>query len=420
MSLYGIMRTSTSGMSAQASRLATVADNIANTNTDGYKRASSEFSSLLIESSGRNSEYTSGSVLISNRRAISEQGNLLNTSSSTDLAVKGSGFFVVAGAADTHYLTRAGSFIKNENGELVNAGGFKLLGYKIASGQPTIAVNGFTDLVPVKIGELALIARASTTGEFTANVPSNSTIIAPASLPSANSATSQFDGKSSIVTYDNLGNQVLVDMYFSKTANNTWEVAAFSKADASSTGFPYSSGPLTTATLNFDPANGGLTGASSGSLSISIPNGQTITLDLSRMSQLATSYAVTAVSVDGNPPSGVESFEITKDGMLMATFGNGTKQPVFRIPLATVTSPDQMSSISGNIFSVSKGSGDIRIGIAETSNFGSILSGTLEQSNVDLATELTTMIDSQRGYSANSKVFQTGSELMDVLINLKR
>ena len=96
MSLYGIMRTSTSGMAAQAGRLATVADNIANVNTNGYKRASTEFSSLLIQSSPSSSDYTSGSVTTDIRHAISEQGGLQSTTSVTDLAVRGEGFFVVS------------------------------------------------------------------------------------------------------------------------------------------------------------------------------------------------------------------------------------------------------------------------------------------------------------------------------------
>jgi flagellar hook protein FlgE len=420
MSLYGIMRTSTSGMSAQASRLAAVADNIANSNTNGYKRASTEFASLLIETGPSLAEYTSGAVTIHNRHAVSEQGSLQNTSSATDLAIKGNGFFVVAGAAGTYYLTRAGSFVKNESGELVNAAGFKLLGYKLGGGQPTISVNGFSDLESIKIGELALTAKGSTTGQFTANLPSNDAVVAAASLPSANSATSAYNGKSSLVTYDNLGNQVLLDVYFSKSSSNTWEVTAYDKSTATANGFPYSSGPLTTATLNFDGTTGALTPASSNSITVAIPNGQNVTIDLSKTSQLATSYTVTSATIDGNPPSGVDSFEIVSDGTLMAAYKNGTRVPVYRIPLATVTSPDQLRTSSGNVFSVTSASGDIRIGNAETSNFGSINASTLEQSNVDLATELTTMIDSQRGYSANSKVFQTGSELMDVLINLKR
>jgi flagellar hook protein FlgE len=420
MSLYGIMRTSTSGMSAQANRLATVADNIANVNTNGYKRASTEFSSLLIESCPTASGYTSGSVLTDVRHAISEQGSLENTTSTTDLAIRGDGFFVVTDAGGTPYLTRAGSFVKDENGALVNAGGFKLMGYPLTNGQPAVVVNGFSGLQPVSFSDLALTAAASTKGQFTANFPSNAAVTPAASLPSTNSATAQYAGKSSLVSYDNLGNEVLLDMYFSKTANSTWEATIYNKADATAGGFPYSSAALTTTTLNFDGTTGALTGASAQALSIPVPNGATLTLDVSKTSQLATDYTVLGAKVDGNPPSGVDLIEVAKDGTFYATFDNGTRVAVYKIPLATVNSPDNMTPLTGNVFSATQDSGDVEVGFADSGNFGSVLSSTVEQSTVDLATELTTMIDSQRGYSANSKVFQTGAELMDVLINLKR
>jgi flagellar hook protein FlgE len=420
MSLYGILRTSTSGMSAQANRLATVADNIANVNTKGYKRASSEFSSLLIDSCPTASGYNSGSVLTEVRHAISEQGSLENTTSTTDLAIRGDGFFVVSDASGTPYLTRAGSFVKDENGALVNAGGFKLLGYPLTNGQPQVVVNGFSGLQPVSFSDLALTAAASKTGQFTANFPSNAAVTPAASLPSTNSATAQYSGKSSLVSYDNLGNEVLLDMYFSKTSNNNWEATVYNKADATAGGFPYSSAALATTTLNFDGTTGALTGASASTISIPVPNGATLTLDVSKTSQLATDYTVLGAKVDGNPPSGVNLLEVSKDGTFYATFENGTRIAVYKIPLATVTSPDNMTPLTGNVFSATQESGDVEVGFADSANFGSVLASTVEQSTVDLATELTTMIDSQRGYSANSKVFQTGAELMDVLINLKR
>jgi flagellar hook protein FlgE len=406
-------------MSAQAGRLATVADNIANVNTNGYKRASTEFSSLLIEGVP-SASYTSGSVLTEIRHAISEQGSLQNTTSTTDLAVRGDGFFVVTDSAGLPYLTRAGSFVKNEDGDLVNAGGFKLMGYPLTNGQPSPVVNGFSGLQPVSFSNLALTAAASTIGQFTANLPSNAAITPAASLPSTNSATAQYSGKSSLVSYDNLGNEIILDMYFTKTAANDWEVAIYNKADATAGGFPYTSAAITTTALNFDGTTGGLTGASAQSLSIAVPNGAILNLDVSQMSQLATGYTVLGAKVDGNPPSGVDLLEVSKDGTFYATYDNGTRVAVFKIPLATVTSPDNMTPLTGNVFSATNESGDVEVGFAETANFGSVLSNTVEQSTVDLATELTSMIDAQRGYSANSKVFQTGAELMDVLINLKR
>lgn len=160
MSLYGMMRTGSSGMTAQASRLSTVADNIANASTTGYKGASTEFSSLLLPSTGGN--YNSGAVESEVRYSISEQGALQYTSSSTDLAVNGDGFFVVQDASGQPFMTRAGSFQPNADGELVNAGGYKLLGYPYTESEPAPVVNGFDGLKPVTVGTDSLVATPST------------------------------------------------------------------------------------------------------------------------------------------------------------------------------------------------------------------------------------------------------------------
>lgn len=416
MSLYGVMRTSTSGMAAQAGRLATVADNIANVNTNGYKRAYEDFSSLLIDEAA--GQYTSGAVLSTTRHAISQQGSLQATSSLTDLAISGDGFFVVANAAGQPFLTRSGSFVKNELGQLVNTAGFRLMGYPLNGQSQGAVANGFQGLVPVSLNSLALKATASTSGTFTANLPSNAAVTAAANLPSANAATATYAGKSSLVTYDNLGNEVILDVYYAKTAANTWEAAIYNKADATNGGFPYTSAALSVTTLNFNATNGAL--ISPTQLSAAIPNGSTLNLDITQMSQLATDYTVTGANVNGNPPSAVDLLEITRDGTFYANYENGARVAVFRIPLATVNSPDNLQPLTGNVFQATKDSGDVVLGTPETANYGSVLSGTLEESTVDLASELTTMIDSQRGYTANSKVFQTGAELMDVLINLKR
>ena len=418
MSLYGVMRTSMSGMAAQASRLATVADNIANVSTNGYKRSYSDFASLLISEAG--GQYNSGGVLNLTRHTISEQGSIRNTQSVTDLAIQGDGFFIVSDAGGQPFLSRAGSFVKNENDELVNAGGFRLMGYPIQPGQLNPSVNGFAGLVPVTLSSLALTATPSQAGQFVANLPSNDAVVAAANLPSANAATAQYSGKSSLIAYDNLGNRVILDTYFTKTAANTWEVTTYNQADATNGGFPYTAAALQTSTVTFDAMTGALTSASPQAITVNVPGGQTLNIDISNMSQLATSYQVLTATLDGNAPSAAELVEITKDGTVFAVYGNGTRTPVFRIPLATVNSPDNLEQLSGNVFQETQASGSVVLGLPETANYGSILSGALEESTVDLATELTIMIDSQRSYSANSKVFQTGSELMDVLINLKR
>ena len=419
MGLYGMMRTSASGMAAQANRLGTVADNIANTSTTGYKRASTEFSSLVLESGG--SEYVSGSVETHVRYSISEQGQFKFTTSVTDLAVQGNGFFVVSGTDGQMFLTRAGSFVKDSDGNLVNAAGYNLMGYSLASGSPTPVANGTAGLEAVNIGNLALQASASTEGNLFVNLPSNATAVAAANLPSANIATSTYTAKSSLVAYDNLGNQVTLDVYATKTADNTWEIAAFDAAEvASGGGFPYSSGPLATETMLFDGTTGYLTSASPTSLTIAVPNGASLTLDMSESSQLAADFTVLSAAVNGTAPSEVSKVEIADDGTLYAVFENGTRVATYQIPLANVASPDNLQPLAGNVFTPGVDSGDIQIGFAGSGGLGKVVSSALEQSTVDLASELTTMIESERNYTANSKVFQTGAELMDVLVNLKR
>jgi flagellar hook protein FlgE len=418
MSLYGAMRTSTSGMAAQSSRISALAENVANANTTGYKHGRTEFSSLVIDKNV--GDYNSGSVATEVRRFVSSQGNLSPTNSLTDLAIKGNGFFIVQDQAGANVMTRAGGFVPDSDGKLVNTGGFNLMGYRLDPDQPGIVVNGFNGLVPVTLKDLALTAEATTEGNFQVNLPSSASIVAAADLPSANAATAAFTAKSSIVTYGNLGEQVLLDVYFAKTGSGTWEVSVYNNANAQpGGGFPYSAGPLTTDTLTFN-TNGLLTPASPQELSIAVPGGATLDLDISQMSQLASPYAVQSASVNGNAASTAELVEIDRDGFVHVGYEDGKRQAIFRIPLANVASPDNLEPQSGNVFQTTSKSGNVQIGFAGDGGRGEVVSSSLEQSTVDLASELTDMIDAQRGYTANSKVFQTGAELMDVLVNLKR
>jgi flagellar hook protein FlgE len=419
MSLYGVMRTSTSGMAAQASRISTVAENVANANTVGYKSSRAEFSSVFIE---RNiSNFNSGSVDTNIHRLVSQQGTLQATGSITDLAVDGEGFFIVQDSNGRNLLTRAGSFLPDENGTLVNTAGFSLQGYPLTNGSPSIVVNGYAGLVPVTVNDVSLLAEASAEGMFAANLPAAAQAIPAANLPSTNSAGAQFTAKSSLVVFGNLGEEITVDLYFTKSGPSTWEVAAYSAADiAPGTTFPYASGPLVSGTFAFDPMNGQLSGASASSLTIPVPGGENLSLDMAAMTQLATDYMVLDARVDGNAASAAEIVEVSDDGFVYVSFADGTRRPIFRVPLATVSSADNLASISGNAFATTSRSGDVRIGFPGETDLGSMLSGVLEQSTTDIASEFTDMIDAQRSYTANSKVFQTGAELMDVLVNLKR
>ncbi|SDA70361.1 flagellar hook protein FlgE [Mesorhizobium qingshengii] len=418
MSLYGMMRTGVSGMNAQANRLSTVADNIANSDTTGYKRSSAEFSTLVMPTTG--GAYNSGGVTTTIRSAVSSQGVLQYTTSVSDLAVSGDGFFVVQDPSGTPFLTRAGAFVPDAQGRLVNAGGFQLMAYSYANGVPAATVNGFEGLVPVVISDQEMTATPSTEGTFNGNLPAGATPVAAGSLPSTNAAGAQYTSKSSMVAYDNLGNKVLLDVYFTNTGTGTWEVSVFDQSKATpGTSFPYTGGALGTANLTFDTTTGKLTGAVT-SVGLTVPNGSAFSLDLSKLTQLGTGFTVSEAEVNGNAPSTIDKVQISKDGTIYAQYKDGSTKPLYKIPLADVQSPDQLTALPGNVYAQGTESGAVRVGFANEGKLGSIVSGALENSNVDIAEELTNMIAAQRSYTANSKVFQTGSDLMDVLVNLKR
>jgi flagellar hook protein FlgE len=418
MSLFGVMRTGVSGMAGQATKMSTIADNIANAQTTGYKRGSTEFESM-IEQIGADL-YTTGGVETHTRYAVSEQGGLARTTAITDLAINGDGFFVVNDGSDRPFLTRAGAFVPDAEGQLVNAAGYYLMGYDLRNGEAGGVANGFAGLTKVRIEQQALQATASTEGHITANLPSEAAIVAAASLPSANDAAAAHSAKTSLASYDNLGKEVILDVYMTKSGANSWEVAIFDRTQAAAGGgFPYASGPLATETLTFDATNGNLAAASPTAITATVPNGQDVTLDLSGMTQLAADYTLVDAEVNGNAPSEIDRIEIGQDGIVSSIFKNGTRLATFQIPLGEVTSPENLTLLNGNVYAANEKSGAVNIGAAQEGGLGTIYSAALEQSTVDLAGELTSMIESQRAFSANSKSFQTGSDLLEVLMNLR-
>lgn len=418
MSLYGVLRTGVSGMNAQSTKLGTIADNISNAGTIGYKAASTQFSALILDSNG--SAYNSGSVSTTVRHAIGTQGPLTYTTSPTDLGIQGSGFLIVSDPNGQPYLTRAGSFVTDAaTGNLVNSAGYTLLGYPLDDGNPNAVLNGMGNLAPVNMTDKNLKAVPSTVGTFTVNLPANSSLVT-GDTPADNTATSAFTVKSSVVAYDKIGNAITLDVYMTKTADSpdSWQISVFDQANAASGGgFPYTSGPLASQTMTFDDS-GNLT--STPTIDVPVPNGATLSLDMTGSTQLATDFTPMNVSINGNAPSSISGVDIDNDGTVYATYENGSRVAAYRIPLANVPSPDNLQPVPGDAFAMTTASGDVQIGFPTEGGRGKLVSGALEQSNVDMASELTDMIAAQRNYTANSKVVQTSSELLDVLMNLKR
>lgn len=409
-----ILSASVSGMLANTNWLSSISQNVANANTTGYKRGQTLFQTLVDQASDKTENVTG--VTTSLRSLNTLQGSVTSTSTVTDMAVQGSGFFIVSNNGGEILLTRNGSFVPDASGNLVNSAGYYLMGYDVKDGAAPPS-NSLQGLVRVNVNSTGLAALPTTSGALTSNLPAAATAIAAANLPSGNTAASQYTAKTSLVTYDNLGNAVTLDIYFAKTAANSWEVSIYDASGATSGGFPYSAGPLATQALAFDPTNGKLTGGSP--VSLAVPNGRAMTLDLDNTTQLASGFGVFSATATGYAPSTLNGISISGDGTLSFKFANGVTTPAYEIPLADVPSPDSMRNVTGDAFQPNYSSGQVFVGVGGQSGFGAIYSSSLENSTVDLATELTDMIQAQSAYQANSKVFQTGANLLDILNGLK-
>lgn len=412
MSLISVLRTGTSGMNTQSNRISTVAENIQNSSTTGYKRGSTEFSSLLIDGNA-SGNYTSGAVETTIRRSVNEQGPVTFTTSKTDLAIQGNGFFVVSDQSGAPSLTRAGNFVRDDaTGSLVNAGGFALMGYALdVNGQPSPvpSLNSTDGMVPVNLTAFNLKSAPSTSGTFSGNLPYDAAVIPAATAVPAGSAYSK---KTSLVTFDNVGQKVTLDMYLVKTGADTWSTSIYDAGVPAN--FPAT--PLNTATMTFDSV-GKIASTTGGTFTI--PNGKSFTLDTKNVTQLGAPYDLTGTA-NGQAPSAVTGSEFDADGTVYAIYEDNSKVAAFKVAVADVGSPDNLEPRAGNIYRTTNASGDIQIGFAGIGGRGVIKSGALEQSNVDVSTELTSMIESQTVYTANSKVFMTGNEMLDTLMNLKR
>jgi flagellar hook protein FlgE len=406
MGLYDAMNASVTGMNAQSNYLTNIGQNISNSNTTGYKQADTEFSTLV--NSTAVGQTATGGVQTSTRLLVDKQGTLTGTTSATDLAVSGDGFFVVQDSAGQNYLTRAGSFIKDNSGNLVNGAGYYLMGYSTLNGAtPTMASNSLTGMTKVVIGSGILPATASTKGTFAANLPSTDAIGAGAPATSAN-----YTQKTSIVMYDSLGTAQTVNIYFTKTAANAWSASAYDSTNTLIAG--------STTALAFSAA-GVLPSAPATTMSFTVPGSgaSPMKLDLTSMTQYSSAYSVSTSTVDGNAASSVSSVSVATNGTLSYQLADGTTISAYKIPLASVTSPDNLLAVTGNVFSPNILSGQATVGVAGTGQLGTIKSSTLEGSTVDVATELTNMIVAQRNYQANSKMFQTGATLLGTLINMQ-
>jgi len=435
MSIYTAMRSGVSALAANSSAMAVISDNIANLNTVGYKRGLTDFTAMLNSQTG-GTTYNAGGVLSSTRRLVDVQGSLEQSRSATDLAVAGNGFFVVSENnqpltnGGSVAFTRAGSFSVDAQGFLQNAQGFYLQGWPIqADGSVASSPTSLSTLSPINVADT--VSSAEATGEITltANLSSTQTAYTGAYTVGdmalgTPGVTPHFE--SSIEIFDSLGAPRTIAVGFMKTAPNTWQVEVYTRP-ANLTNAA-NGGLVASGTVNFN-TSGGVANIT-GSLSSDFPiawdastgaASQDVQFFLANsLSQFATASGVTTVVADGVPPGNLSGLVVEGDGILTAQFSNGRSRALYQIPLATFLNPNGLLPDRGGVFRNTLASGLYNINEANAAGAGRIESNVLEASNVDLAAEFTSMIVTQRAYSASSKIITTADEMLEELLRIKR
>ncbi|TFI57101.1 flagellar hook protein FlgE [Sphingomonas parva] len=429
MSLYSALYAGVSGLSAQSSAMAGVADNITNINTVGYKGVQTEFRTLVTDGRAKTS-YSAGGVTAAPQALISKQGMLQSSSSDTDIAIDGAGFFVVrAGSAPSSEVsfTRAGSFKPDAEGYLRNTSGLILQGWRLDTQGNYLDTGSLDTLEPVRLSDLTGTAMPTSKLEIRANLQSTTPINPAAGTYVAGQMQSGAvtpDFSRALDVYDAQGTAHRVTVGFIKTGANTWQSEIYGQAGDVTTPL------LASGTVTFDgEGNLATLPASFNALTINWTNGAApLNVDLNLgdpgslngLTQFGSESALISSIVDGGVLGNLASIEVSKTGRVSAVFDDGTTREVFQLPIATFANPNGLTRVSGNAFQMSAQSGNVAINKAGALGAGMIASGSLEASNVDLAGEFTNMIRFQRAYSASSKIITTVDDMLQEVSNLKR
>ncbi|MBL0148785.1 MAG: flagellar hook protein FlgE [Ideonella sp.] len=413
-----------SGLNATSKNLSVIGNNIANANTYGNKSSRAEFADIYANAvNGSGSNGIGLGVNVTGVEQQFSQGNITTTSNSLDLAINGNGFFQLANDGTTIY-SRNGQFQKDKDGFIVNSTGNKLLGY-------TAGVDG--TIIPSSVQALKLptgsIAPAATTKvALEMNLDSRQKITGPGvTVPIDFVDAKTYNNATSITVFDEKGQEIALTYYFQKTADNTWDVYATANG-VPVNGTPAAPTPLITG-MAFAPNGGTLTNPVApvtmdvpavalltGGLTLPITGLQ---IDLSGATQYGSKFAVTNLSQDGYAPGDLTGVVIDKLGIVNAQYSNGLSKPAGQVVLASFNNPQGLQPLGGNVWASTHESGDPVIGPAGQGSIGTMQSGALEESNVDLTAELVNMIVAQRAYQANAQTIKTEDQLLQTLVNLR-
>jgi flagellar hook protein FlgE len=434
MTISSSLNAGVAGLRANANQLATISDNIANASTYGYKRAVTDFHSMVAGGSA-NGTYSAGGVRTTSTRLIAERGSLISTTNATDLSVDGRGFLPVAGIAEVKAgagelplsLTTTASFRVDAEGYLKSDSGQVLLGWQAAADGtvPTFSRDTASGLTPVRINTYEFASNPTSAMTVAVNLPATGT---EAGAP----GTAE---EISVEYFGNLGKSESLSFTFTPTVpgvgeSNEWTMVIRDSASGGAVVGEY--------TLTFDDsaAAGGtldsvttVSGAAydgaTGTIAVAVAGG-TIALDIGLpgerggMSQLSDTFAPVTVTKNGSAASTIASLEVDPSGNLFAVYEKGFTRKLYQIPLVDVPNANGLTAIGNQAYRVSLDSGSFFLWDAGAGPTGAMIGFSREESTTDTAAELTQLIETQRAYSSNAKIIQTVDEMLQETTNLKR
>lgn len=435
MTISSSLSASVAGLNANATRLASISDNIANSGTYGYKRASTEFASVVVSNTRGAGTYSAGGVRASTVRLIEERGDLIGTGNALDLAIAGRGMLPVVPLVSMGNpisdmpmtMTRTGSFRTDADGVLRTESGLVLLGWPAeADGTiPAFPRDTLTGLVPIVISPNQTAADPTTAISLGVNLPATYT----------NAGSTAVPPPLSVEYFGNLGTSEALQVSFipvvpATGSSNQWTMQLRDSASGGALIGEY--------TLTFDATrgaggtlasvavtSGGAYSAADGTVTVNVAGGP-LTIGIGRLgnpnglTQLSDSFAPISISKNGSPVGNLTTVEIDENGYVNATYDTGFTRRLYQVPIVDVPNPNGLVSMSNQSYQVSPDSGSFFLWDAGTGATGSIEGYSREGSKTDVAAELTNLIQTQRAYSSNAKVIQTVDEMLQETTNIKR
>ncbi|HHA1723970.1 flagellar hook protein FlgE [Enterobacter cloacae subsp. cloacae] len=388
-----------SGLSAAAKALDVVGNNIANSQTVGFKAGSVSFADIFAGATGMG-------VQVAGVDQNFGQGGPATGGSALDMMINGNGFFRMVDEAGSVFYGRNGQFKENESGFIINkTNGMFLTGYQATNG----VINPGAQVGPIQIPKDDMPAAASENGTLKGNLKSDEKIITDA-FDKDDDKT--YNYTSEIQATDSLGNKHAVKVYFVHTAEGKWK--AYAEDSTSSDG-------MVNIDLNFD-TSGNIVGAAEMTVKGKPYNGSAeleLKLDLTGLTQNAGDMQVLVGEIDGQAPGKFNAYEVSDTGEVIAIYSNGKRQTVAQVVLADFANVGGLAQQGNNLWAETAQSGQPFLGTSGTGSFGDITGGMLESSNVNLGDEMVNMIVYQRNYQSNSQTIKTQSEVLQTLVNLR-